>query len=204
MVQARVSDKYIHIALMYTADHIFPVLPIKHLVTQDGEPTTTQKIWTSTKPSVSHLHVLLCSCVVQKATAYVDTKALNMCHESQNSFHGIFVVIPQHKIGDLVYIPSTLKIVSLHDILFVHATSIFRGIAVGTEVSYILYATSFHEQTDDIRTFSQFEEGVLVESGRNAAEDGLILASIYESSTDNSFDDGSISTSDIEHIRNWR
>ena len=32
MVHARVSDKYINRLLMYTTDHIFPVLPIKHLV----------------------------------------------------------------------------------------------------------------------------------------------------------------------------
>ena len=28
MVHARVSDEYIHLALMYTTDNIFPVLPI--------------------------------------------------------------------------------------------------------------------------------------------------------------------------------
>ena len=32
MVHARVSEAYIHLALMYTADHIFPVLPIKDLI----------------------------------------------------------------------------------------------------------------------------------------------------------------------------
>ena len=57
MVHAQVSDKYIHFLLMYTTDHIFPVLPIKHLVNQDGEPTTPQKLATGTKPSVSNLHV---------------------------------------------------------------------------------------------------------------------------------------------------
>ena len=37
MGKAQVSDKYIHFALMYTTDYIFPVLPIKHLVNKDGE-----------------------------------------------------------------------------------------------------------------------------------------------------------------------
>ena len=54
------------------------------------------------KPSVSNLHVLLCPCVVQKATADVDTKALNMRHQSQKGFHGIFVGIPQHQKGYLI------------------------------------------------------------------------------------------------------
>ena len=32
MVHARVSEAYINFALMYTADHIFMVLPIKYLI----------------------------------------------------------------------------------------------------------------------------------------------------------------------------
>ena len=76
MVHVRVSDKYIHFALMYTTDHLFTVLPIKHLVNQDGEPTMPHKLATGTKPSVSNLRVLFFPCVLQKATAHVYTKAL--------------------------------------------------------------------------------------------------------------------------------
>ena len=32
MVHARVSEAYVHFVLMYTADHIFPVLPIKYRI----------------------------------------------------------------------------------------------------------------------------------------------------------------------------
>ena len=78
MVHTRVSDKYIHFSLMYTTDNIFPDLPIKHLVNQDSEQTTPHKLATGTKPSVSNLRVLFYPCVVRKATAHVDTKALNM------------------------------------------------------------------------------------------------------------------------------
>ena len=53
MVHARFSEAYIHFALMYTTDHIFPVLPIKYLIKEDGEPTTTFKLATGTIPSVS-------------------------------------------------------------------------------------------------------------------------------------------------------
>ena len=43
MVHARVMEVYVHFALMYTTDHIFPVLPIKDLINEDGDPTTTHK-----------------------------------------------------------------------------------------------------------------------------------------------------------------
>ena len=71
---------------MYTTDHIFPVLPIKDLINKDGNPTTPHKLATGTKPSVSHLRVLFCPCVVRKATAHIETKTLNMRHQSQKGF----------------------------------------------------------------------------------------------------------------------
>ena len=82
---------------MYTTDHIFPVLPIKHLVNKDSEPTTPHKLETGKKPSVSNLPVLLCPCVLRKANAHIKTKALNMCHQSQKGFCVIFVRITQQK-----------------------------------------------------------------------------------------------------------
>ena len=74
MVHAIVPEVYVHFALMYTTDHIFTVLPIKDIINKDGDPTTPHKLATGTKPSVSHLRVLFCPCVVRKSTAYVDTK----------------------------------------------------------------------------------------------------------------------------------
>ena len=41
-----------------------------------------------------------------------------MRHQAQNIFRGIFVGIPQHQKGYLVYIPSTRKIISLYDVVF--------------------------------------------------------------------------------------
>ena len=95
MIHARVPEVYVHFALMYTTDHIFPVLPIKDLINEDGDPTTPHKLATGTKPSVSHLHVLFCPCVVRKHTAHVKTKALNMRHQAQKGFRGIIVVFPR-------------------------------------------------------------------------------------------------------------
>ena len=66
MVHARVLEAYIHFALMYTTYHIFPVLPIKYMIKEYGDRTTPYKLATCTKPSVSHLRVLFCPCVVWK------------------------------------------------------------------------------------------------------------------------------------------
>ena len=76
------------------------------------------KLATGTKPSVPHLHVLFCPYIIRKSTAHFDKKALNMHHQVQKCFHGIFVGIPQHQKGYLVYVPSTRKIISSYDVVF--------------------------------------------------------------------------------------
>ena len=48
MVHARVTEIYVHFALIYTTDHIFPVLPIKDLINEDGDPTNPHKLETGT------------------------------------------------------------------------------------------------------------------------------------------------------------
>ena len=58
MVHEQVSDKYIHLKLMYMTDNILPVIPIEHSVNQDREPTTPHKLETGTKTSVSNLCVI--------------------------------------------------------------------------------------------------------------------------------------------------
>ena len=83
---------------------------------QSDEQVDTIK--TGTKPSVSHLRVLFCSCVLRKATAKVGTKALNMCYQAEKHFRGIFVGIPQHQKVYLVYVPSTRKIIYSYDVVF--------------------------------------------------------------------------------------
>ena len=52
MVHARVREVYVHFALMYTTDHIFPVIQIKYILNKDGDLTTPHKLATGTKPSV--------------------------------------------------------------------------------------------------------------------------------------------------------
>ena len=122
---------------------------------------------TGTKHSVSHLRVLFFPCVVRKATSRVETKALNMRHQSQKGFRGIFVGIPEYQKGYLVYVPSTRKILSSYDAVFdENNSSAFaytsrpysEAMAMRPAVTYTPYATSSKEQTGDVITFTQFEE----------------------------------------------
>ena len=106
-------------------------------------------------------------CVVRKATAYVNKKALDMNHQSQERFCGIFLGIPQHQKLYLVYVPHTRKIIYSYDVVF---DEIFFSALVYTSqpyseamnmcqlVSYIPSATSSKKQTGDIIMFAQFEE----------------------------------------------
>ena len=55
------------------------------------------KMETGTKTSVSHLRMLFFPYVVRKATAHVETKMLNIRHQAQKEFRGIFVGIPKHQ-----------------------------------------------------------------------------------------------------------
>ena len=77
-----------------------------------------------------------------------------MRHQSQKGFLGIFVGIPQHQKGYLIYIPSKRKIVSSRDVVFDETFSCVlaytshlysEALATGPAVSYIPYATSSHE-----------------------------------------------------------
>ena len=104
---------------------------------------------------MSHLRVLFCPCVVRKATAHVETKTLNMRHQAQKGFCGIFVVIPQHQKGYLVYVHSTRKVISSYDVVFDERFSsalsytsrpYSEAMAMRPTVTYTLYATSSKEQ----------------------------------------------------------
>ena len=112
MIHARVLEVYIQFYLMYTTDHIFPVLQIKYVIYEYSDTTTSFKLAIGTKPSVSNVRVLFCKCVIRKVTAHVNKKFLNMCHQAKKGFCSIFVGIPQHKKGYLVYIPSTAEKIS--------------------------------------------------------------------------------------------
>ena len=163
---------------MYTTDHIFPVLPIKDLINKDGDPTTPYKLATVMKPSVSHLCVLFFPYAVRKSTAHVETKVLNMRHQAKKVFRGIFVGIPQHQKGYLLYVPSTRKIISSYDVVFdksissvlAYTTTLCRITGYASAVKYTPCATFSREKTGDIITFAQFEEGNILTKTCNDAE----------------------------------
>ena len=109
--------------------------------------------------------MLFFPCVVRKATAHVETKTLNMRHQAQKVFRGIFVGIPEHQKGYLVYVPSTRKVVSSYDVVFDEsfssAFSYFsrpysEAMAMRPAVMYTPFATSLKERTGDVITFAQF------------------------------------------------
>ena len=58
MVHARFLEAYINFSFIYTTDHIFPILPIKDMINEDGDPKAPHKLATGTKPTVSHLRLL--------------------------------------------------------------------------------------------------------------------------------------------------
>ena len=168
---------------------------------------------------MSHLRVLFCPCVVQKATAHVETKTLNMRHQAQKEFRGIFVGIPQYQKGYLVYLPSTRKVVSSYDIMFDESFSsalsymsrpYAEAMAMRPAVMYTPYATSSKEQNGDVIKFAQFEEGDLISETRNDTESGdksdnkSIMMSEKDMENINEtekFDDDLISTETLHEIR---
>ena len=104
-----------------------------------------------------------------------------MRHQTQKGFRGIFVGIPQHQKGYLVYVTSTRNVISLYNVVFDESFSsassymsrpYSEAMAMRPAVTYTPYVTSSKEQTGDIITFAQFEEGNLLTETRNDIESG--------------------------------
>ena len=176
VVHAMFLKAYMHFALMYTEDNIFPILTIKDMINKDVDPTTPFKLATGMKPSTSHLRVLFCPCFVRKATSHVGTKSLNMHHQAQKGFRGILIGFPQHQKGYLFYVPHRRKILSSYDVVFDEICSsglaytsqpYAEAMAVLPAVSYISYATYSRVKTGNIITFAQFESGDLLSETRD-------------------------------------
>ena len=155
------------------------MIPNKDLINEDGDLTTPFKIATSTKPPVSQLCMLFCPCVVWKATAHVGTKALNIRHQAQEGFFGIFVVIPQHHKGYPVYVPITRKIIYSYDVVFdeKHSSALAytsqpysEAMDMRPSVKYTPYATSSKGKNGNILTSAQVEEGSLLSETCDNAE----------------------------------
>ena len=88
--------------------------------------------------------------------------------QAQKGFCGIFVGIPQHQKGYLVYVPSNRKVILSYDVVFDESFSSALSytsqpyaevMAMRLTVTFTPYATSSKEQTGDVITFTHFEEG---------------------------------------------
>ena len=160
----------------------FPESGLKHVHTRENAGRTThgqnktRKCDTEGFVPVANLYG-----VVRKHTAHVETKTLNMLHQAQKGFRGIFVGIPQHQKGYLVYVPSTRKVILSYNVKFdesflsalsYSSRPYAEAMAMRPAVTYTPYATSSKEQTGDVITFAQFEEGNLLSETRNDTESG--------------------------------
>ena len=92
-------------------------LTIKHLINQDGEPTTPHKLGTGTEPSVSNLCVLFYHVLYGKRL-HMLTQRHYTCVINHKRVWGIFVGITHDKKGHLIYVPITKKIVFSHCVVF--------------------------------------------------------------------------------------
>ena len=88
-----------------------------------------------------------------------------MRHQSQNVFRGIFVGIPKHQKGYLVYVPSTRKITSSYDVVLYEIFSselaytsrpYSEAMAMRQYVTYTHCAISPRRKNGDIITSAQF------------------------------------------------
>ena len=79
----------------------------------------------------------------------------------------------------MVYVTSTRKVISSYDVVFEEIFSsalsytsrpYSEAMAMRPSVTYTPYATSLKEQTGDVITFAQFEEGTLLTETRNDSE----------------------------------
>ena len=113
--------------------------------------------------------------------AHVKTKTLNMLHQAQKGFRIIFVGIPEHQKGYLVYIPSTRKIISSCGVVFEEnnysalaytSRPYSEAMEMRPEVTYTPYATSSKELTGNVITFAQIEEGNTLTETCNNVERG--------------------------------
>ena len=99
-----------------------------------------------------------------------------MRHQAQKGFCGIFVGIPQHQKGYLVYVPCTRKIISSYYVVFYESFSstlaytsqpYAEAMAMRQAVSYTPYTTYSREQNVNIIKLAQFEKGDLLSETQN-------------------------------------
>ena len=122
------------------------------------------------KPPISHLRVFVCRCVVRKSTATFGTKVLNICHQAQNN--SLYIrwnstaskrvsCSCTTKTEDPILVQCFLIIVSLVNWRTRH--NHMQKLWLFNQVcnTYLILHLQ-REQTVDIITFAQLEEGYLL------------------------------------------
>ena len=117
-----------------------------------------------------------------------------------------------------MYVPSTRKVMSSYDVVFDESFSralsytsrpYAEAMAMCTTVTYTPYATTSKEQTGNVITFTQFEEGNLLTETRNDTESGdesdresIMMSKKYTENIDEKekFDDALIGTEMLHDI----
>ena len=104
-----------------------------------------------------------------------------MRHQAQKGFRGIFIGIPQHQKGYLVYVPRTSSVISSYGVVFDESLSsalaytsqpYSEAMLMRPAVKYTPCATFSREQTGNIITFAWFEKGDILTKTCNDAEIG--------------------------------
>ena len=161
---------------MYTTDHIFLVLPIKDLINKDGEPTTPFKLATGKN---LQYHIYACfilsmccieihytcwekrfKCASQRATGFLR----HLCWNSTASKR-VSCVRTSHKEGNIfIWCCFWWK---FFQYVGIYITTIHKSDGYAFSCVINIYATSSREQTGDIITLEQFEEGNLLSESYN-------------------------------------
>ena len=172
MVHAQFLEAYTHFTLMYMAYHIFPVLPIKDLINEDGGLTMPFKLATDMKPSISKriVHVLYIKLL------HMLGKRRQTCVTNPKIVFGVSFLGFRSIRKGIFFMNHTNIISYLCMIFFNESFSIFlayksqpyaEAMDVQPAVSNIPYATCSKEKTGNIITFTYFEEGGLQSETRN-------------------------------------
>ncbi|MGH7955157.1 MAG: hypothetical protein ACREOZ_04270, partial [Gloeomargaritales cyanobacterium] len=174
LLNARAGEQYLHHALLYATDHIFPVIPWKNLQV-DGRQSTPYEMVHGHRPHLKHLRVLFCPCIVKKHMVRQHGQFIQTSHIPQRGIRGVFIGFASDQAGSLIFIPSTRQIIISADIAYdetfssalTYTDKPFRdAITLRPSVSYISRPTTTHECTGDIIIFAtedqdqeQIEEG---------------------------------------------
>ena len=130
--------------------------------------------------SIIFTHVILSMCCTESYCTRWE-KGVKYASPSTKGFRGIFVGIPEYQKGYLVYVTSTGNIISSYDVVFDESFSSTlpytsqphsEAMAMRPAVTYTTCATSLREQTGNIITFAQFEQGNILTKIFNDAESG--------------------------------